>query len=144
MIYEHALDLVDATTKCLKAAVAVRSAKGAGAIPHVESLVREARLAWGDACEAESQAWGEAHGASAKASALPQETLNLDTTASDSPVDPEAALAPPLEAQGLAFHETAAHADLPADSDGAPPLEIDGDPFEELPPPTSAEGTVGE
>ena len=124
MIYEVALDLVEATTKCLKAAVAARNAKGSSALPHVESLVREARLTWGDACMAESEAWDEAHGAK-KPSGFPQEALTLDTPPA-TPVDPEAGLVPPLEALGQSFSETAAHAALPmAEPEGeqAPPLE---------------------
>lgn len=139
MIYEHALDLVDVTTKCLKAAVAVRQAKGAAAIPHVEALVREARLAWGDACEAESQAWGESH-AVAGAPPLPQETLALGDPAPSSSEDPEARLAPLLESKATSFHEAAAHAALPmAGDDGAPPLEPQGETFEEMEPPLAGE-----
>ena len=138
MIYEVALDLVEATTKCLKAAVAARNSKGASALPHVESLVREARLTWGDACEAESEAWAEAH-AGQKAPGFPQETLPLGKPA-ETPADAEASLVPPLEATGASFHETQAHADLPTEGDEVPPLV-----FDEIEPPlTSAEGTVGE
>ena len=92
MIYEHALDLVDVTTKALKAAVAVRGAKGSTAIPHVESLMQAARGCWKDACTEEQKSYDEAHAPAPSDVDPDQESLPLDT-----PADPGAVA--PLEPQ---------------------------------------------